>query len=144
MDELRTRKVVRSSNAPGADYAETLISKALGLTLNNASTAGHDGVDSAGLRFEVKCRRLTEHNKSRQLSAIRGLEHRHFDFLVGLLFRADFTVMRVALIPYEIVKQQSVFVKSTNSWKFMLRDGVWDLVGVEDLTERVRKIQSWK
>jgi hypothetical protein len=52
-----------------------LVARAFKLTLNTASTAGHDGVDSKGKRFEVKCRRLSSHNKSRQLSAIRGLGH---------------------------------------------------------------------
>jgi hypothetical protein len=143
MKELRARGLVRSSNGPGADYAEGLIAKAFKLELNVASTAGHDGVDSRGLRFEVKCRRLTGHNKSRQLSAIRGLEKKHFDYLAGVLFGHDFSVLRAALIPYRVVKEQANFVERTNSWRFLLRDSVWKLAGVKDITEKVRKAQSW-
>lgn len=144
MDELRARGVVRSSNSPGADYAEALVAKALKLTLNTASTAGYDGTDLRGKKYEVKCRRSTAHNKSRQLSAIRGLERRHFDFLVGVLFNADFTVQRVALIPYQVIKKHSTFVKTTNSWKFLLRDSVWSIRDVKDITELVKKAQNWK
>jgi hypothetical protein len=144
MDELRGRGVVRSSNSPGADYAELLVSKALKLKLNTASTAGYDGTDSRGKKYEVKCRRVTKYNKSRQLSAIRGLEHKHFDFLVGVLFDSDFRVNRVALVPYRVVRRHSSFVASTNSWKFLLRDSVWSLRGVEDITAKVRKAQRWE
>lgn len=143
MEELRGRGLVRSSNGPGADYAEGLIPKAFRLKLNVASTAGHDGVDSRGFRYEVKCRRLTEHNESRQLSAIRGLEKRHFDYPAGVLFNHDFSVFCAALIPYRVVKKHADFVERTNSWRFLLRDSVWDLAGVKDITAKVRKAQSW-
>lgn len=144
MNELRARGVVRSSNGPVADYAEGLVARAFKLKLNTASTAGHDGVDSKGTRYEVKCRRVSLHNKSRQLSAIRGLERRHFDFLVGVLFNADFTIARAALIPFQIVKAHSSFVEKTNSWKFFLRDSVWTLEGVKDITAKLKKAQQWE
>lgn len=113
MTELRSRGIVRSSNGPGADVAEGLVAKALSLTLNTASTAGYDGIDPRGRKIEVKCRRLTRQNNSRQLSAIRKLEKSHFDFLAGVLFNEDFSVMKAALIPYQVVKEHSVFVKHT-------------------------------
>jgi hypothetical protein len=137
MEELRSRSIVRSSNGPGADYAEGLVAKAFSLTSNAASTAGYDGVDTGGRRFEIKCRRLTSNNQSRQLSAIRRLENMHFDVLAGVLFDENFRVMRAALIPYSIVKEHSYFVRQTNSWKFMLRDSVWALPYVEDVTQQM-------
>lgn len=141
MTEMRTRDLVRSSNGPGADIAEGLVAKALSLTLNTASTAGYDGVDPQGRKIEVKCRRITPHNGSRQLSVIRNLESAHFDFLAGVLFNEDFSVMRAALIPFDVVKEHAVFVKHTNGWKFVLRDSVWALAGVEDISERLRQVQ---
>lgn len=140
MTELRSREIVRSSNGPGADVAEGLVAKALSLTLNVASTAGYDGIDLHGRKVEIKCRRLTRHNKSRQLSAIRNLESAHFDFLAGVLFNEDFSVMRAALIPFLVVKDHAVFVKHTNGWKFVLRDSIWLLPGVEDITERLQQL----
>lgn len=144
MEELRVRSIVRSANGPGADYAEGLVAKAFKLKLNAASTAGYDGITPQGDKVEVKCRRLTPHNKSRQLSAIRGLEKKHFDFVAGILFNHDFTVLRAALIPYRIVKSHSSYVQKTNSWKFLLRDSVWTLPGVEDITVRVKDAQQWE
>lgn len=138
MTELRSRGIVRTSNGPGADVAEGLVAKALSLTLNAASTAGYDGIDPNGRKIEVKCRRLTRHNDSRQLSAIRNLESAHFDFLAGVLFNEDFSVMKAALIPYQVVKDHAVFVKHTNGWKFVLRDSIWTLPGVEDITSRLK------
>jgi len=141
MTELRSRGIVRTSNGPGADVAEGLVAKALSLTLNAASTAGYDGIDPNGRKIEVKCRRLTRHNDSRQLSAIRNLESAHFDLLAGVLFNEDFSVMKAALIPFQVVKDQSVFVKHTNGWKFVLRDSIWALPGVEDITDQLKAVE---
>ena len=140
MTELRSRGIVRTSNGPGADVAEGLVAKALSLTLNSSSTAGYDGIDLDGRKIEVKCRRLTRHNGSRQLSAIRNLEKAHFDFLAGVLFNEDFSVMKGALIPFQVVKDHAVFVRHTNGWKFVLRDSVWSLPGVEDITSRLKAV----
>lgn len=141
MSELRSRGVVRTSNGPAADVAEGLVGRALSLTLNASSTAGYDGVDPLGRKIEVKCRRLTRFNASRQLSAVRNLEKAHFDFLAGVLFNEDFSVQRAALIPYQVVKDHAVFVKHTNAWKFVLADPIWAVPGVEDLTERLRAVE---
>src|SRR5690242_9176454 len=72
--ELRARGLVRSSNNPVADYAESLIAKALGLRLETKSTTGYDAIGPDGLKYEIKGRRPTPANKSRQLSVIRGLD----------------------------------------------------------------------
>ncbi len=141
MSELRSRGIVRTSNGPDADVAEGLVAKALSLTLNTASTAGYDGIDPHGRKIEVKCRRLTRQNNSRQLSAIRNLESAHFEFLAGVLFNEDFLVMKAALIPFHVVKDHAVFVKHTNGWKFVLRDSIWTLPGVEDITERLQQVE---
>ncbi len=71
LDELRRREVVRSANSPLSDYAEVLFCRAFGWTRENNSAAGHDATDGAGTRYQVKGRRLTRHNASRQMSAIR-------------------------------------------------------------------------
>ena len=46
--------------------------------------------------------------------------------------------MKAALIPYQVVKDHAVFVKHTNGWKFVLRDSIWTLPGVEDITSRLK------
>ena len=102
LDELRKRGVVRSSNNPLSDYAEGLFCKTFGWAQEGNSAAGYDAVDAAsGTRYQVKGRRLTAHNASRQLSAIRNLDDHPFHFLAGLLVDARFQIVRAAIIPYE-------------------------------------------
>src|SRR5690242_5812454 len=86
LDELRSRKIIRTSNNPIADYAEWLVANKLNLKLAINSQPGFDAVGDDGIRYQVKCRRLTTQNKSKQLSVIRNLEANKFDYLIGGLF----------------------------------------------------------
>src|ERR1041384_2668015 len=99
LEELRRRRVTRSTNNPVADYTEHLVSRALNLTPVAKSTTGYDAVDFEGLRYEIKGRRPTAENRSRQLSAIRGLDKKHFAYLVGVLYNPNFSVLRGCVIP---------------------------------------------
>lgn len=80
---------------------------------------------------------MTRHNQSRQLSAIRDLAGAHFDYLAGVLFSEDYTVLRAAIIPRIIAEQRASFVVRTNSHKFILRDDVWEADGVTDVTAQL-------
>ncbi len=135
---LRARGTTRSTNNPVADYAEGLCSHALNLTLATKSTTGYDGIDPLGQKIEIKARRISKENPSRQMSAIRGIDHKHFDYLAGVLFNADFSVLKGCLIPHEVVRQHSVHTVHTNSHRFLLRDAVWSLPGVQDITELLK------
>lgn len=139
--ELRERRVLRSTNNPVADYSEWLVARALGLELAPASGAGHDAVAPDGTRYQIKGRRMTPSNGSRQLSAFRGFagtDVEPFDYLAGILFNFDFTVHRGALIPVAIVRERSTWAAHVNGWRFHLRDAVWSLPGVVDITDQVR------
>jgi hypothetical protein len=142
LDELRSRGAIRSTNNPVADYAEGLCAAALGLTLTAKSTTGHDGIDAEGRRIEVKARRLTSHNPSRQLSALRGMKDMHFDLLAGVLFDTNFAVMKGCLVPHAVVLAHSSYVTHSNSWRFLLRDGVWSLPGVVDITQQLKRCEQ--
>jgi hypothetical protein len=143
MDELRRREIVRSSNSPLSDYAELLFCKAFGWKRERNSAAGYDAVDeSTGVRSQIKGRRLTPHNASRQLSAIRNLDATPFDELAGVLVDEEFQVVRAALVPVAVVRAKSVHVAHTNSWKFLLRDAVWIIPGVRDVTEELKAAAS--
>jgi len=61
IDELRERKIVRSSNSPLGDYAEHIFEKAFHWKLENNAASGHDAVDANGLRYQIKGRRITAH-----------------------------------------------------------------------------------
>ena len=140
IEELHGRGVVRSTNNPVGDYAEYLVAKALDLSLVGNSSIGYDAISRDGIRYQVKSRRLTTRNRSRQLGFFRGfqLSDDPFDLLVAVLFNADFTVLRAALVPTSTVRQHAARVDYVNAWRLILRDSVWSIPGVEDVTTRLR------
>ena len=139
-DELRTRGITRSANNPTGDLAEYLFCKAFGWKQAGNSNANVDAIGLDGTRYQIKGRRLTKANNSRQLSAIRDLGGAHFDFLAGVLFNQDYTVLRAALIPHVVALDRATFVEHTNSHKFLLRDDIWNAAGVRDVTARLKSV----
>jgi hypothetical protein len=140
--ELKARGITRSTNNPIADYAELLFVTALRLEHATKSTKGYDALDRAGLKYEIKGRRVTGHNSSRQLSALRELDQKHFDFLGGVLFNEDFSVHRACLVPHRQVLSNSKHIIHTNSWTFFLRDSIWNIQGVVDVTAKLQKAEK--
>lgn len=134
LEELRTRGVCRTSNNPVADYTEWLVAKKLGLRLDGNSRTGFDGTAEDGLRYQIKGRRITPHNRSTQLSAIRNLAGRQFDFLLAVMFDADFSIMYAAKIPHDLVAKLARFQQHTNSHVFLFRRNVLQEPGVVDVT----------
>lgn len=139
-DELRKLGVVRTANVLG-DYAEWLCCQAFGWTLAANSEGFFDATDHNGRRIQIKARRISARNPSRQLSALRKLNEDSFDLLAGLLFQSDFTLGRAALIPRDVVAEQSAYVRHVNAWRFMLSDAVFKVPGVVDITEPLRGAQ---
>jgi hypothetical protein len=139
-DELRARGITRSANSPTGDLAEYLFCKAFGWTQAGISQANIDALGADGTRYQIKGRRITRHNASRQLSAIRDLGGAHFDFLAGVLFAEDYLVMRAALIPRAVAIEKATFVVRTNSHRFLLRDEIWRAHGVRDVTVELREV----
>lgn len=141
IEELLGQGVVRSTNNPAADYGEYLVAAAFDASLVANATIGFDAIDRDGVRYQVKARRLTTPRSSRQLGFVRGLDKPEdpFDVLVGILFNTDFTILRAAMIPIQVVRDRAVRVDYVNGWRFMLRDAVWQEPGVVDVTDRIRK-----
>jgi len=139
-DELRTRGITRSSNNPTGDLAEYLFCRAFGWTQGGNSQANVDAVGTDGMRYQIKGRRITRFNNSRQLSAIRDMGAAHFDFLAGVLFDEDYSIMRAAIIPHRIALARATFVERTNSHRFLLRDEIWNADDVRDVTFELRAI----
>ncbi|WP_370237753.1 hypothetical protein [Brevundimonas sp.] len=138
MEELRRREVVRTSNSPVGDYAELLFSTAFGWTLENSSAAGHDATDKDGARYQIKSRRLTAHNGSRQLSYLRGLPEKKFDYLAAVLFDGRYQVQRAIILPHEGLEARCRYSKHANGWLLRLEDSCWDMAGARDVTNEVR------
>lgn len=135
LEELKNRGVLRSENNPTGDLAEYLFCETYGWKQAPKSARGFDAIGNDGKRYQIKGRRLTGSNPSRQLSAIRGLDD--FDVLAAVLFNELYSVVRACLIPVDVVRRRATYVARTNSHRFMLQDVVWDEPEVVDVTGRL-------
>ena len=105
---LNERKVVRTYNSPVGDYAEYLISKSLGLKLEKNSKKGYDAIDEeTNIKYQIKSRweRNSVSKGSRKLSVIRNYEDNQFDFLIIVIFDAQFNVKNAYKLPHHIIKK---------------------------------------
>lgn len=137
LKELRRRGTIRTSNNPVGDYAETLFCRAFGWDQTPNSERDTDAIGPDGTRYQIKSRRLTQHNGSRQLGALRRLPDKNFDVLAAVLFAEDFSVIRAALIPHSVTKERASYVQATNSWRFLLQDDIWSCKDVIDVTKAI-------
>ncbi len=141
MAELRRREVTRSANNPVADVAELVASNAFCMTLERNSKAGYDGVGSDGTRYQVKGRRLTKENMSTQLSAIRNLRRRAFDYLIAVVFNEDFSLHSAYRVPRSVVAKHARFSKHVNGHILTLTTHVVGAKGVRDVTPKLRAVR---
>ena len=121
INELKARSVVRTKNNPLGDYAEWLVANALGLDLQSNSKAGYDGVSKDGTRVQIKARRITPDNKSRQLGAIRNYAGKDFDVLAAVIFNEDFDVIDALLIPHDVVGEYANYREHVNAHILVLK-----------------------
>ncbi len=125
MIELRRRKLVRSNNNPVSDYAEKLVCEKLGLSLAGKSSKGYDAIDEEhGTRYQIKARRLTRHNDSRQLGVIRNLDEALFDYLIGVIFDEAFTPIEIWKIPRNTIKKYAKYSPHQNGHILILANEV--------------------
>lgn len=133
LDELTRRGLVRTINNPVSDYTEWLVSSKLGLELRGNSRAGYDARGPDGAKYQIKGRRARPGTKAVQLSAIRNLNSRPFDFLVAVVFEPDFSIRHAVRIPYEVVAEKARYQAHTNSHIFHVRPALLSDTRVEDL-----------
>lgn len=118
MEELRERQLIRTSNNPVADYAESVAVEALRFTRAPKEAKGFDATDDRGIKYQVKGRRITRHNNSRQLGVIRYLDEKLFSFVLAVIFDEDFSVKEIWKIPYKFVKENSKYSSLQNGHIF--------------------------
>lgn len=121
MEELRNRELIRSSNNPVADYAEKVAVESLSLSRVGKEERGYDALDKQQKKYQIKGRRITRHNKSRQLGVIRNLYEKLFDYLVAVIFNEDFSVQEIWKVPYQFVKENSRFSEHQNGHIFLAK-----------------------
>ena len=124
MEELRNRQLVRSSNNPVADYAEKVAVDRLGLERAGKEERGYDALDKRGKKYQIKGRRITRHNKSRQLGVIRNLDEKLFDSLVAVIFNEDFSTLEIWKVPYLFVKDNTKWAEHQNGHIFQAKPDV--------------------
>jgi len=115
LDELRRRGLTRTNNNPVADYAEKVVIDKLGLRQAQKEAKGYDAVDN-GIKYQIKGRRITKHNKSRQLGVIRNLDDRLFDFLIAAIFDEFFALAEIWKIPHSTIKRYARWSKQQNGY----------------------------
>jgi hypothetical protein len=95
------------------------MSDVLGLTLERKSNRGFDARDTDGNRYEIKSRRVTPWNDSRQLSFVRGLDEdpEPFDFLVAVIYDEMLSLEEMWKIPVEHLKQTASYRERENAWR---------------------------
>lgn len=121
MREMRDRELIRSWNNPVADYAERMVAKRLNLTLAPPVAQGYDAVDSEGRRYQIKSRRLTAENRSRQLGAIRKLDQQEFEDLIAVVFNQDLVVEEMWRIPHAVVVDFAKWVPTLNGHRIWVK-----------------------
>ncbi|MFJ2491452.1 DUF6998 domain-containing protein [Pseudomonas iridis] len=121
IEELRSRGVLRTMNNPVGDYAEWLVASALGLKLANNSAAGHDAESEDGKKIQIKARRVSTTNKSRQLGVIRNLDKCDFDELVAVIFSESYEVVEAVSIPHSVISEYSAHRSHVNGHVLNLR-----------------------
>lgn len=137
INELNNRGVVRTQNNPVADFSEWLVANTFDLTLQENSKNGFDAIDSNGMKYQIKGRRLHQTNSSRQLSVIRNLKDKKFDFLIGVLFNEDFSILEAYKIPHEIIPKYARYNSHQNGHILMLKG---DILGqVERIDVKIRE-----
>ena len=126
MEELGERNVLSTGNDLTGGLAEYLFCKAFGWNREKNSNKGFDATDTDGTRYQIKGRRARGEKIRRQMSGFSDLDR--FDFLAGILFYEDYSIRRAGLIPVDVVRH------NRRGSKFFLRDKVWRIDGVVDVT----------
>ncbi len=124
LGELKNLGVLRTANNPVGDYTEWLVARTLGLKLEGNSTAAYDAIDGKGVKYQIKGRRQTAANTSTQLGMFHNLNKGGFDFLIAILFHADFTPHLVVKVPHAVVTQYGRYREHTNAHILHLQ-GTW-------------------
>lgn len=116
LDELRRRGLTRTNNNPVADYAEKMVIDKLGLRQAQKEAKGYDAIDHNDIKYQIKGRRITKHNKSRQLGVIRNLDDQLFDFLIAAIFDEIFALTEIWKIPHSTIKRYASWSKQQNGY----------------------------
>lgn len=133
LDELNTRRVVRSRNAPAGDLAETLAALAHDGRLAPKSETAWDVLAADGRRLQVEARVLSEPNRRGNYSVFRSTEG--FDCCVFVLLEvADYAVNSAVEAPVDVVLATASAAPWVNGSRIQIRTDLHALPGAVDVT----------
>ena len=135
INELIDRNVVKTRNNPVGDYTEWLVSTRLGLQLQQNSKASFDAIDTDGTRYQIKGRRAI--GTRIQFSAIRNLEAKGFDYVIGVAFNDDYSIRLALQLPHRLIPEFAKYQAHTNAHNLILTDKAAEHPNVTDLRERL-------
>ena len=133
ISELKAQNVVRTQNNPVGDYTEWLLAKGLKLRLAHNSSSGYDAIDEEGKKYQIKGRRVSQTNQSKQLSALRNYDKKDFDYMVAVVFDEHFEVIEAHKIPHEVIGEYSKYRKHDNAHILHLRGAILGDSRVKDI-----------
>lgn len=119
--ELKELGVIRSKNNPVGDYGEFLAEKIFGLTRAAKDSKGYDLIDNEGKKYQVKTRRPTPDNPSRQLGGFRDLDENLFDSCLAIILSPEFEPKEIWEIPHGIICRYAR--DTTRGFKRVIVDG---------------------
>ena len=137
MRELRDRGMITSWNNPVGDLTEALVVGAMGLERLGRSAKGFDARDTGGIRYQIKGRRITQENPSRQLSNFRDLDKEQFDYLVVVFYDEDFTIGAAYKVEHAVVRKRATYYGYINAHRWTVPDNISREEGVEDITKLI-------
>lgn len=141
LNELRSRGVLRTANAPAGDYAEFLVHKAYGGDLAANSEKSWDLRTADGARVQVKCRVVSRERGTMLFSPFRSFD---FDIAVFVLLSKDtMSIVGAAQIPMDGVRRAATFRPHVNGHTLnttVVRRAAE--FGGSDVTERLREAAS--
>ena len=137
--ELKRRGFVGKRGDVVGPYAEALARGALGLVDLGHNYKGADAEDPLNpqVRYQIKGRR-----EDSLLGAIKRIHEREFDYLVGVVFHDDFTVLRAAMVSYDVLVGLKELRKTVNGHQLSLTNTTLRRDGVEDISDRLRAYQA--
>lgn len=138
LESLAKLDISRTKDSPVGGYGEWLVARAFGGERRGNSSKGADVVTPDGTRLQVKTRWLPMEGDSRQLSAIRNLDGKVFDFIIAVFLDRDFEVMEAWQIPHSAVGRLAKRAEHTNSHRLVLGPGVCGDADCREITAKIR------
>jgi hypothetical protein len=142
LNELKSRGVVRTENAPAGDYAEYLVATALGGQLAPNSEKSWDVLGHDGEKLQVKARVVSDPVLPGQLQLS---PFRSFGFdsaVIVLLSDSDYGVSKASKVPRHVVESSAVHRQHVNGNVLFARPEIMSHPDAVDVTAALRAVQT--